>query len=157
MKNCCTCGERKKLEEFYKDRGAADGLEARCKVCRKVAVKKYYESNREKCIKDRQKWCAKNRDKMRVYEQTSYKKLVEKHPGRYKAKVQLRRARLKQATPLWADLKEIEAIFNAAPKGFHVDHIVPLTHPRVCGLHVPWNLQLLPGPENCRKNNRFKV
>ena len=36
-----------------------------------------------------------------------------------------------------------------------VDHIIPLKHELVCGLHVRSNLRLLPTLENIRKRNAF--
>lgn len=61
---------------------------------------------------------------------------------------------LSKASPALA--LQIKQIYLEAQRtGLTVDHIIPLKHRDVCGLHVPWNLQLLPFAENVRKNNRF--
>lgn len=75
------------------------------------------------------------------------------------------RAKKLQATPLWLNDLQIEEIldFHKAAKMFQlytgvdyqVDHIVPLQGETVCGLHVPWNLQLLPSFENQSKGNKY--
>ena len=58
-------------------------------------------------------------------------------------------------TPPWASRDAIAAFYAGCPRGFHVDHIVPLQGELVSGLHVEHNLQYLAAGENIRKGNKF--
>ena len=58
-------------------------------------------------------------------------------------------------TPPWANLDKIKDIYLNRPEGYHVDHIIPLNNPIVCGLHVEWNLQYLSAKDNCSKGNKL--
>jgi hypothetical protein len=60
-----------------------------------------------------------------------------------------------QRTPTWANNKKILEFYKSKPPGTHVDHIIPLHHRLVSGLHVENNLQYLSGVENLRKSNKF--
>ena len=73
-----------------------------------------------------------------------------------------RRAKEKRATPPWARSGEIwqqiRAIYKQAKyltattgEQHDVDHIVPLDGKIVCGLNVPWNMQVLHWLPNARK------
>lgn len=54
---------------------------------------------------------------------------------------------------LWA---QVRAIYEQATAGIdEVDHIVPLSHPLVCGLNVPWNLRVTPKWYNQSKSNNY--
>lgn len=62
--------------------------------------------------------------------------------------------------PDWVSKEELQAIWLECRRLEHktgiphqLDHIIPLKHPKVSGLTVPWNLQPLPADENFRKNN----
>lgn len=64
--------------------------------------------------------------------------------------------RKKMSRVLWADRDTIKSFYEEARYfGMEIDHIVPLTHPLVCGLHVEDNLQLLSKSTNSQKGNRF--
>lgn len=66
------------------------------------------------------------------------------------------------ATPPWVSHKEmmalqVEKLRISEQSGIrHVlDHVVPLNHPMVCGLNVPWNIQVVPYWHNSRKSNNY--
>lgn len=81
-----------------------------------------------------------------------------KNTRRCNAHSALKRARQLNAAPSWLTTEQKEemvAFYIACPKGWHVDHVLPLDAPGICGLHVPWNLQYLPGTANHIKRNRL--
>lgn len=75
-----------------------------------------------------------------------------------------REERIKMATPPWCDIQEIARLHAKVRRlneeegyiAYHLDHKIPLANEDVCGLHVPWNLQILPARENLKKSNKFE-
>ncbi len=68
--------------------------------------------------------------------------------------------KLYQAWPDWcSDHPGFNTIYSEAKRlrkvgrDVHVDHIVPICSPIVCGLHVPWNLEIIPAKTNMSKSN----
>lgn len=95
--------------------------------------------NRAKKYARRREWGKRNRDKI-CYYSTS------------------RRSKLINATPIWADQEVIKSFYTEAQYfNCEVDHIIPLTHPLVCGLHCEFNMQILTRSENASKNNKFEI
>lgn len=74
--------------------------------------------------------------------------------------VAMRRSWIRVATPPWVTREMVEQIRSMyllardLGPGMHVDHIEPLRAKDSCGLHVPWNLQIIPSDQNIAKGNR---
>lgn len=85
--------------------------------------------------------------------------------GKVIANVGKRRSARLTRTPNWADLTAIEAVYEQCAqmnavhgkRSYHVDHIIPLQGEDVSGLNVHTNLQILTGPENLRKSNKWSA
>lgn len=129
---------------------------------RVLSAAEKYRNKTERTEKSKQQtrdWIAANKERQRASNR-AYHKSKQGDPE-YLAKRRhheaLRRARKLQATPKWlskVQLEQIKEIYRNCPEGFHVDHIMPLKGKELSGLHVPWNLQYLPGIVNKMKSNK---
>lgn len=164
-KVCNKCKVFKK--DYHKDSSKKDGLCTICADCKKQNAKRWVEENPEKAKEQRLQWYNKNKDleEFRLSRSENHKNWLQNNRDKKCAKEAKRRASKLTATPSWlsdaqiAKIKRIYKIssFMSSETGvqYHVDHIVPLKGKNVCGLHVPWNLQVIPAKDNLKKGNRF--
>lgn len=182
MKNrkvCSTCKTDKPITEFTQRSGRPIGqFKSSCNPClakkqtsyrkanpKKVSAsyKKWYAKNKGKRSEDWRAWYAANKERRAeywsAYYQDNHSEMIAKRKRQHAVKV-LR-------YPSWltrAHKKSIEDIYEERARIseetgvlHHVDHIVPLQGELVSGLHVPWNLQVMPADENLTKGNRYSV
>lgn len=179
MRVCTHCNAEKPEEEFdrFFDR-SRDKYRTRacCKSCRrkkitnydkkncskkKVYNKAYAELNSEKIKKHSKEYYNKNKDSILAY----LKYWRDSNPDKV-ARGRLDRVKnVRRAIPPWTTDKMVEDIKMvylhakdcAITSGceYEVDHIVPIKGKTVCGLHVPWNLQVLPKDINRSKTNNY--
>ena len=183
-KSCTKCGVEKDRSEFGKDKTKKDGLQHHCKNCRaaytkankeKIKAQKaaYYKANRERVKASGASYRKANHEKIKAYYAAWRKANPEKvkasnaayhkdNPEKVNAKKAKRRAAKLKATPKWLTKRDfwlIEQFYEWSQYldgPHHVDHIVPLQGKDVCGLHVPWNLQVLTAEENLKKSNKLE-
>lgn len=131
-----------------------------------VKAKVYRDSNSEKIAEYYKEYSVNNKEKLTKYLSHYVKIHRQNNRHMYTAKDAKRRAAKLQALPKWltkAEHEEIKELYEIARmfklytgEEYHVDHIVPLQGENVCGLHVPWNLQVIPAKENLSKSNKLQ-
>lgn len=184
-KVCTKCLESKDVSFFNRNALGKYKVASRCKLCEKTIRNKdkdrenariYYLANREKIKSNTKQWKLQNQHKLQTSKKLHYLNNSEKYKenarnweSNNKDKHKFlayfycatRRSSQKTATPSWADIEKIKHIyFDAAQMrgnglDVEVDHIIPLIHNDVCGLHVHNNLRIISKLENRKKGNRL--
>jgi 5-methylcytosine-specific restriction endonuclease McrA len=151
-----------------------------CVDCMKLewaesAVKRadyFKEYNKIEVVKDRKhEWYQENKEQVIAAAKTrpasarkEYQKTwKDKNLVWVRADTKARRRKHRDASPFWLTTKqksEIRSLYQIAitmtkvtGEQYVVDHIWPLRNDVVCGLHVPWNLQVITRRENLAKSN----
>jgi len=183
-KICSKCKEHQFLSNFNKNKAQKDGYNNQCNSCLKIYREKtrenrltYLENWRKENPDARKNHYNSNKEKSSIYAK-EYRKLnisklransirwQKENLDRDAAKTARRRAAKLKALPKWltkAEHEQIKELYTCAQmfklytgEEYHVDHIVPLQGENVCGLHVPWNLQVIPAKENLSKSNKLE-
>jgi predicted nucleic acid-binding Zn ribbon protein len=116
------------------------------KRCPRLEYYKKYRAERGEIVRAyKRKWASANPDKL--LEKTRRRQTAQQH-----------------ALPIWLtkdDIAAMRAVYRERKRiseqtgvPHEVDHIVPLQGKHVRGLHVPWNLQIIPATVNREKRNR---
>lgn len=132
----------------------------------------FYAKHRERLLAERKAYREANREKVNAYTAAympgwraanpdKSARWRKRNPGKISADNARRKADKIRATPPWADLEKIVAVYVEAVRltqetgiPHHVDHHFPLrARDGSRGLHVHYNLQILPAVANLRKSN----
>ena len=164
LKTCYKCSETKEVSLFGKNKSKKDGLSTECRTCKRLVDNAYSAANREKAKLRANAWYYQNLDKAKQNNREYGYLWVRANKDKNCAKAGKYRASKLNATPSWLtvqDWDEINVEYSLAQwvstvmkTEYHVDHIVPLQGKDVCGLHVPWNLRVIPALANYQKGNR---
>lgn len=177
-KFCKTCSTTKPISDFGRNAKSPDGCYFQCKSCRSEYLKSLYKKNPDVFKHRSDRWLSTEgaAEKARSGRLNHYQRNKEHvatvnaawragNMGKRAALGAAYRNRKKLATPPWltaGQQKQIEFFYTLSEKLSHingvkmnVDHIVPVKGKAVCGLHVPWNLQVIPDVENFSKGNKI--
>lgn len=143
------------------------------KEAKRLYDEQYRVENADRLAKNKREYYLRNKNRLLQY-QIEYRRLntskISSRASAYKKNNRalfnhfgaVRRSQKIKASVKWANDRKILQIYSKAKRfkdwlgvDYHVDHIIPLQHPSVCGLHNEFNLQILTSSENIRKSNKF--
>lgn len=143
---------------------------------RRQEKRDFYKENLEKELQRKREFYVANTDKEkaraaawrkanREYLREKDRKHAKANPAYFVYKTQKRHTAKLKRTPPWLTedhFNQIKTEYELAAwcsevmgEKYNVDHIVPLRGKTVSGLHVPWNLQVIPAKDNFKKGNRY--
>jgi len=135
----------------------------KAKIARLAETPEQSDARLEKAKIKQREWRLKNPKHAGAY--AAKKAYKRANPGKVRADTAKRRAAKMNRTPSWLSIDDhwlLEQAYDLAALrtrlfGFvwHVDHVLPLQGKHVSGLHVPTNLQVIPGADNVSKANKY--
>lgn len=128
----------------------------KCRVCVADYMRAYAERNKDKLNARKTEWAKRNPEKAHA---ACAKWRRANRDGDSRKSKQTERAPKYLSD---AHRQQIERCYEQSAVyrqhfgiDCHVDHIIPLRGKTVCGLHVPWNLRIVPAFDNRTKHIRW--
>lgn len=182
-KYCYGCKNILDKECFGKLKQASDGLNTTCRECRKITVKEYYRNNSERMNSNKKEYNKKNWEKVLSRQQNYIKKRRDEDEmfrlcfnlrSRLRSFLSIKNLRRRKDMERYdaigcspSELKlHIENLFvegmsweNYGFRGWHIDHIIPLssakTYEEAIKLNHYTNLQPLWAIDNLKKGKKI--
>lgn len=147
---CNVCSLEKSINCFSPRKDRSRGYHYLCKECQASKVR----------LKRKMVLITEEQKLYSVLKSREWRKNNPAHRNALKAKY---KSAKNQASPNWLNKEQLDKIISfyelaiecqsLTGDEYQVDHIIPIRGKNVCGLHVPWNLQVLPADLNRRKSN----
>lgn len=167
----CQINDRRSPEAKARDREYYNSNKERIYLVSKIWVAANRDRHRELQKRSAERPSSKETNRLasaRIRERNPHKSSEWKAANRDRARVHAvvsaakRKAAKINATPAWADHDKIRKVYEDRDRisketgvEHNVDHIIPLIGKTVCGLHVHYNLRVIPYIENMKKSNRL--
>ena len=170
MKRCSSCGEKKDIGEFYKNRSMSDGFSHSCKLCQRSRGQQWRKANPGKAREFHQRYREANPDESRDRNQRwreanperareASRRWDKENPDKKHAKQHRYRASLtgnggSYTVQEWTTICACQAYRCACcgdKKPLTVDHILPVS---MGGKNYISNIQALCGKCNSTKNTK---